>query len=302
MLSIRADAAFGVGLSIMTDAISGTVMDLAGRIVAQDWLTLTAVDIDSILDSCSLLYHRLLVLSGVDHKRVAGVGAGVTGYFTGLGRQVNPPEPLDALAMVEIDHLLAERLQRPVWVDNDGNVAAMGEALTGAGQKYANFGYIFFAMGIGGAVVINGQVFPGAFGNAGEFGGVLPPEDYDARPTLELLRRMIASRGTAPADIYDMIRDFQMDTPGVEDWVTHAVPKLNAIVSAVAAVLDPDAIVLGGRLPKPLAARLAQELKYYSMPRRGVAKPFPAIIVSEVEGDAAAIGAAATPLKSQFFS
>lgn len=301
-LSIQADAAFGVGLSIMTDAISGTVMDLAGNIIAKDWLRLTSVNIDSILEDCRILYDRLLEQSGAEHKRVAGVGAGVTGYFIGQGRQLNPPEPLDALAMVEIDHLLAETLQRPVWVDNDGNVAAMGEALTGAGQRYATFGYIFFAMGVGGAVVINGQVFPGAFGNAGEFGGVLPPEGHEERPTLELLRRMIARHGPAPADIYEMIRDFRMETPGVEDWIAHSLPKLNAIVSAVAAVLDPEAIVLGGRIPKALAARLAQDITFYSMPRRGIAKPFPELVISEVQGDAAAIGAAATPLKARFFS
>ena len=156
-------------------------------------------------------------------------------------------------------------------------------------------------MGIGGAVVINGSVFPGAFGNAGEFAGILPPELQQERPSLELLRLTMAKHGHAYRDIYEMIRHFDLSHPGVAEWIAIAAPKLSAIASAVAAVIDPEAIVLGGRIPKSLATRLTEAIQFYNVPRRGISRPIPKIIVSEVEGDAAAIGAASMPLKSRFF-
>lgn len=300
-LVLNQNAAFGVGLSIMTDAVSGTVMDLSGAVVARHWQRLTAVDLDTVLETCRSVYDALLRTAGVGRHQVAGIGAAVTGYFVSQGRRLNPPSPLDALHLVEIDQILTTVLRRPVWVDNDGNLAAMGETLSGIGRTTETFGYLFFAMGLGGAVVINGRLFPGAFGNAGEFAGILPPQMHDERPTLELLRQMMAQRGRRYGDIYEMIQHFDISDPGVEDWIERSVPKLSAVASAIAAVLDPQAIVLGGRIPKPLAARLCDEIEFYSVPRRGMPKPFPKLVVSEVQGDAAAIGAAAMPLKARFF-
>lgn len=301
LLQLNRDAAHAVGLSIMTDAVSGAVMDLSGAVVATRWHHLPAVDRGAILACCRKVYDELLEAGGLGPRAVAGVGVGVTGYFTGINRQVNPPDPLDALAMVDLDRLLAETLERPVWVDNDGNVAAMGEALNGIGRRHATFAYLYFAMGLGGAIVINGSLYPGVFGNAGEFAGILPPSDHDQRPTLELLRALMAERGQPHRDIYDMIRHFDMAAPGVAEWLTLAGPRLNAVISAIAAVLDPEAIVLGGRIPRPLSEQLVEAAEFYSVPRRGVEKPYPKLLVTEVDGDAAAIGAAAIPLKARFF-
>lgn len=300
-LELNRGAAHSVGLSIMTDAVSGTVMNLAGEVVATRWQHLVAFDQASILGSCRDLYDELLGAAGLMSRDVAGVGVGVTGAFTGKGRQVNPPEPLDALALVDLDQLLADTLERPIWVDNDGNVAAMGEALNGVGRRHATFAYLFFAMGFGGGVVINGALYPGVFGNAGEFAGILPPEQQDTRPTLELLRMLMARHDRHYRDIYEMIRHFDPDAPAIADWLDLVVPKLSAVASAISAVLDPEVIVLGGRLPQPLADRLVQAITYYSVPRRGLIKPLPALLVTEVDGDAAAIGAAAVPLKARFF-
>lgn len=300
-LHLNRNSVFGVGLSIMTDAVSGAVMDIAGNVVSEDWLRLPATDADTIMTVCQNLFVQLLAQAGVRKEQVIGVGAGVTGYFVGHGRHFNPPDPLDSLAFVDVDAMLSDVLDLPVWIDNDGNVAAMGELIAGVGARYRSFAYLFFSMGIGGAIVIDGRLIPGAFGNAGEFGGVIPPQDHDIRPTLELLRVMMADRGREYATIYDMLRDFDINAPGVEEWIDLTRPILTLICSSIGAVVDPAAIVLGGRLPKALAERLTREVEFFSVPRRGVPKPFPEVVVSAVTGDAAAIGAAATPLNAMFF-
>lgn len=300
-LLLNHDAAYSVGLSIMTDAVSGVVMNLGGEVIAKHWIHLTDVHRDAIFHSAKTVFDQLVAATGIDHHRIAGVGVAVTGFFVGRGRQVNPPDPLGEIAFIEIDRELVASVQRPVWLENDGKAAAMGEALTGIGRRFPTFAYIFFSMGLGGAVVIDGRVFPGVFGNAGEFAGIWRLDEQDDRPTLEQLRRMMAQGGVAHPDIYAMISDFDVDAPGVEEWIDRALPRLDQLASAISAVLDPEAVVLGGRIPKALAQRLADRMAVYGIPRRNVIKPNPQIVVSTVSGDAAAIGAAATPLKARFF-
>ncbi len=300
-LMLRTEAAYGVGLSIMTDALSGAVMNLGGEIVATDSVRLGGFGVEDVLAGAAVVYASLLARARIEPRQVCGVGGAVTGFFLGQGRRVNPPDPLGALSGVDLDRLLADRLSRPVWVDNDGNAAAMGEALNGVGRRHGGFAYIYFAMGIGGAVVINGQVFSGAFGNAGEFGGVFSPQDYEERPTLEFLRLTLARHGQHFPDIATMVDRFDLTLPGVEPWIVGVLPKLDLLASAIAAVVDPEVIVLGGRIPLALGEELARRMGFYTKPRHGTERPFPQIVAGEVKGDATAIGAAAIPLKSVFF-
>lgn len=67
------------------------------------------------------------------------------------------------------------------------------------------------------------------------------------------------------------------------------------------ALLDPHAIVFGGRLPKVLAERLIASLSIDNQPRRDRKRPEPRLVPAEAPGAATAIGAASLPLKELFF-
>ena len=69
-----------------------------------------------------------------------------------------------------VRELLEQRLKLPVFVDNDGNVAALAEHRYGAGRGYEHMIYATLATGIGGGLIINGQLFRGMHGMAGEIG------------------------------------------------------------------------------------------------------------------------------------
>jgi glucokinase len=73
--------------------------------------------------------------------------------------------------------LLNERFKVPVTLDNDANVAALGEYIYGAGRGYKNIFYITVSTGIGGGIIINGEIFHGVSSGAGELGHtVVQPE------------------------------------------------------------------------------------------------------------------------------
>ena len=301
-LSLTEGRYFSLGLSIMTDAVSGVLMRLSGEVVAEAAVRFDRVDVASVLAAADRLVDELIAVSGVEREAIFGIGAAITGYFIGQAKRVNPPDPLGAFADLDLDSLLCERYGRPVWLDNDGNAAAIGEALCGRGRDYPSFAYVYLGMGIGGGVVIDGRLHPGAFGNAGEVAGTMPGHLFAERPTAESLRASIDRHGVALADISEMLERFDPAWPGVEEWIAQTMPHFEAICSAIAAILDPHAIVLGGRLPRPVAERLCEDIGFYQINRHGLTKPMPALCASNViEGDATALGAASIPLKACIF-
>jgi len=298
-LSLRPDAVHSVGVSVMTDAIHMVLVDFSGGVVAERELRLEMSKPTAVAEHIRAAIDTMLAAQGLDRTTLAGAGLGVTGYFVGPGDRVNPPAPLDDWALVELTPLMSEILGCGVWLDNDGNVAALGEALFGAGRLYASFAYLFFAAGFGGGVVIDGALVRGHHGNSGEFGACVPPGF--PIPNLERLRASIAASQDRPIGLAEALDLADPAAPDVSEWLTEAAGSLNLVISSIAGVLDPEAIVLGGRLPSALSEALIARLAFHNPERRGYRRPMPRLMASHLAGDATAIGAATLPLKAAFF-
>jgi predicted NBD/HSP70 family sugar kinase len=297
---VNGDAAFAIGLSITTDRISATILNLRGdRLGGIDTLP-SSSSREAILDSCAALVEGLLSAHVKDRNRVIGIGLVMTGFFVDE-RRVNPPELLAELAHIDLPALLQERCGFPVMLENDGTAAATAEAFLGVGRKYPTFAYLHFAAGIGGGVVLDGQVIRGWRGNAGEMRSMFTAETVDDRPTLELLRAMLCEDGHSMPTIAAMVDQFDIGWPTIGRWMDRCLPGLNLIVSTVSAIFDPAVIVLGGRLPRELALRLIDHIKPFTQPRLGVMPPLVPILAAEIVDDPAVIGGAAMPLRAYFF-
>jgi predicted NBD/HSP70 family sugar kinase len=98
-----------------------------------------------------------------------------------------------------------------------------------------------------------------------------------------------------------MLENFELDAPGVEQWLGEAERSVSLVVSAISAITDPDVIVLGGRLPAALAASLIPRLSFFNPARRARHRPIPKIVGTQAPGDASVMGAATLPLKALFF-
>ncbi len=299
-LRLNADAAHGIGLAIMTDAIALVILDLAGNVRGRATARLASVELDRAIAQIATMIDETTRDAGLDSARRVGIGVGVTGYFIGDGARLNPPPQLDPWALIPLDAVLAERLGGPVLIENDGNVAAVGEAMLGAGKGVSDFAYIYFAAGLGGGVIANGVPLRGAYGNAGEFASILPL-DWPV-PNLENLRLYLAERGRAWPDLHAMLAGMPVGDPLIEDWLDRCAASLNLIASAIFAACDPSLIVLGGRLPPALAEKVTARITLTNPDRRGHRRPVPRIVASSLPEDAAAIGAATLPLRAAFFT
>lgn len=298
-LRLAGDAAFSVGVSVMADAVTLVLMDFAGTVRARASAALEREDFASGARQIGKMIATATTDAGLDPARRLGIGCGVTGYFIGDDARFNPPALLESWALLPLDTLLAGMLGGPVWADNDGNVAAVGEAMLGVGRTCADFAYLYFAAGFGGGVIARGAPLRGARGNVGEFASILP--DGWMQPNLESLRHHLAARGMAYADLRIMLRDLDLALPAVEEWLDLCAPSLNLVASAISATLDPSMIILGGRMPKDLADRMATRIRFTNPARRGHHRPVPHVLSSTMGNDAAAIGAALMPMRSAFF-
>jgi len=293
--------AYSFGVALVTDALSVVLMDFAGNVLFEELTAMPSMAQRVVLEELDVLFEKALTACRVDRKKVLGVGVGISGYNFGKGARFNTPRQLDEWALIEIDDVLNSHLGLPVWVENDGNAAAIGESLLGVGRTYQNFAYLFIATGIGGGIITNHQLLRGCNGNAGEIGLILPSQIYP-HPNLEILRQIVTRHGIEVDSVTDMLEQFDVNWPGVEDWISRTRDSMSLIVSALAAILDPEAIVLGGRIPKALARKVIPHVEVYDHYRRAEPRPLPRIVLGESPGDACAIGASMLPFKRFFFS
>lgn len=300
-VEIAPDFQYTFGVAMMTDALSVVLMDFAGIVLEQAFFPMPVMSRVNVLDKLDFTFEKFMRKRRLSRDKVFGIGVGISGYCLGGRGRYNTPRALDEWALVDIESIMSARLGFRVWVENDGNAAAIGESLVGAGRTYSDFVYLFVSTGIGGGVVIDHSLMRGRNGNGGEIGLILPRGAY-AQPDLTLLRNLIAKSGVEIEGISDMLERFSINWAANQEWIERSRDSFSLIVSALAATLDPDAIIVGGRLPKLLAQKLIPHIEIFDDARRAEPRPMPRILVSETSGDTCAIGAAALPFHSHFFA
>ena len=219
-----------------------------------------------------------------------------------------------------LKRLIQERLQIPTFIENDVNLAALGESQFGVGRGVQNLVCIFVGTGIGGGLILNGELYRGQEGAAGEVGYMVPEPDLlahcydDSFGCLESLaggpgvvRRVkrAVGRGVQTSlsvnggglDTLTAKQVFQAARDGdalAQEIVTETVDYLAEAVANVACTLNPEMIVLGGGLTRS-GDLLLEPIK----DRVGRVVPFlPRIVLTELGDDAVLYGAIALAIRA----
>jgi len=156
--------ALACGVDVGGTKILGGVVDEQGTIVEEVRVTSPATDPDAIQEAIA---DVVLELKG--RHQISSVGVGAAGYIDKARRTVMfAPN----IAWRDVD--LADRLEKsvdlPVVVENDGNAAAWGEFAFGAGADVDDLLMVTVGTGVGGGIVLDGELYRGAFGVGGEIG------------------------------------------------------------------------------------------------------------------------------------
>ena len=170
LLEIHPEGAFAVGLMSQPSSLTAVILNLNGDLVySQQWDITLRDNSPQAIDLVAQCVEELFSKSGIPREKIIGVGLGMSGLIDAEGGCC-----IDSWMMnwqnVEISRPLEERLGIPVFLDNDVNCLAIYEKLFGQGQPYHHFLVVAIGQGVGLGIVINGDLYRGAFGGAGEFG------------------------------------------------------------------------------------------------------------------------------------
>ncbi len=306
-----------IGVDLGGTNVNSAVVDDDGRISHRAWRSVSGsrtagevVDrlvacVDTTMDSCG-------------RDRVAGVGVGTPGLIIAdTGTVVyapNVPEWVD----LPLRSILHDRLRLPVTIENDANAAAIGEHWVGGAAGHANIVCITLGTGVGGAIIMNNEVWRGSNGAGGEIGhmtvvehgrmcGCGAPgclEAYASATALacqarELLQNgqesILADRVGGDLDRIDaaMIAEAARQGDELARAVMHrAATLLGTAVSSLTNLLNPELIVIGGGVIKagdlifePVRAEVARRAYRWSA---GILR----IVPAKLGDDAGIIGAA----------
>ncbi|ATC83522.1 MULTISPECIES: ROK family transcriptional regulator [Pseudoalteromonas] len=295
-IALNPEYGFTFGLAILLDAISVAVMDFTGKVIYTHMQLMSDMSINNVLKSAQKLVDDISAEHNIASEKVLGMGVGISGFFSSMDGKMNTHHMLEEWSQVDIIDIVSKHFQLPTWVVNDATGAAAGEGVAGIGREYKNFVYMFVSAAFGGGIVNNGDVLRGTYGNAGELGDMLPPKLY-AHPNLELLKRILKKNGVAVDSIYDLHDNFDPEWPGVEEWLFKVQDSFDLVATCCSALLDAEAIIIGGHIPKELAEKVIARTEVYAQFRRGAKRPMPKLVVSNINNFPVSIGAATLPFR-----
>ena len=127
------------------------------------------------------MVYRMRALAkgaGIPFDNIAGVGIAMPSHIDYEQGLVVNSSNLPLWHNVRARDILSAKLGMPVWLDNDANVASWAEFRMGAGRGARHMLYLTLSTGIGGSIIINGEIYRGDHGAAGEFGHILVSDQY----------------------------------------------------------------------------------------------------------------------------
>jgi glucokinase len=185
------------------------------------------------------------------HKNARAIGVGTPGPADAAGRIAIVGINLDGWQNIPLADWLEVRTGLPTTIANDANCAGLGEAWLGAGRRFRNFILLTLGTGVGGAIILEGKLFVGHQGAAGELGLVTlnpdgPPCNSGNQGSLEQYVSVVAIRrrtGMEPEELGKLAK--AGDAFALEFWRNYGRDLGIGLTSSIY-ILAPEAVVIGG--------------------------------------------------------
>ena len=297
---INPDSRFSIGLNVDRDHITLVVLDFVGKVRGRASREIHFAKPDAGRTFFRRSVGQLLAKTGIKRERLVGVGVA---FPDDIARAHLPDQPADyaAWASVRIEDLIRDILAIPVFIENDAAAAAIGEMQFGSGHRYRSFFYLLVTAALGGGLVADGGYIRGAGGRSGEIGWLhgsnAAGEIHQLQNIVSLscLYSRLAEKGFRVATPRGLIRLEPAARSIVDRWISESTEALVESFLAINCLINPQAILIGGRLPAELVDRLANSLNdrlsVYASQVPAIA-PVSRALTSD---DAPAVGAAILP-------
>lgn len=259
-----------LGVDIGGTRVKTALVDATGSIVSKfDFDTGEGSTAGTVCQRIGEALAENLARAGLEGSSVRAVGVGIPGFLDPVAGVVGEAVNLHWVD-VPFVQLLVNELGLPVTIENDANVAALGEAWAGAGAGHTTALCVTVGTGVGGGIVLDGRLHRGVSGMAGEVGHLVVQRtdgircncgQYGCLETLAsataIVRnaRQAQAEGNLPAEpaITEALQVFALAEEGhsaAERVISDAADWLGYGLSLIAIVINPDVIVIGGGVSK----------------------------------------------------
>ncbi|MDX1664848.1 MAG: ROK family transcriptional regulator [Candidatus Promineifilaceae bacterium] len=322
LVQFNYDARYLIGVDIGATHLTIVLMDMGGRVTAHaQRVYAVAADPSGTTTMVLKLITEILEEGQQTLTTVLGMGVAVPAPLAGEGLDRLSGIILPAWAGYDLRSALQATLPLPIYVDNDANAGAIAERWWGHGKESANLAYIKLGTGVGGGLIIAGEIHRGDGGTAGEIGHTpIDPEGPRCRCGKQ---GCLESYLGAPALVREVAR--LRRARGADALAAQPVTTVSSLVAAARAgdfvcqqvivqaggylglalanllnLLNPGLIVLGGDLTgagAPFLEAVQRNIVRQAMPK---AAQEARILFSELGNDVIAIGAATLALQQAF--
>jgi predicted NBD/HSP70 family sugar kinase len=300
-------AGWVVGIDVGRQWVRAAIADITGALVARRDERARVRSASTLIGQIGTLAHELAAEAGLRWNQVTHATVGSPGVFDPVRGMVAMAPNIPGWGRHGLVEAVREQLGTNVSFENDVNLAALGEQSRGHGQNARNFVYLWVGTGVGLGVVLDGELYRGSRGAAGEI-AYLPIGAGDPRDPANR-RRGAFEEAAAGAGIVRTAAAQGMDPSLTAKRVFAAARRGDAAagraveaeaarlamgIATVSAVLDPELVILGGGVGRNgdlLLEPIERELRELS--------PFrPRVVVSALGDDAVLHGAVATALEA----
>jgi predicted NBD/HSP70 family sugar kinase len=297
---VNPNSCFSIGLNVDRDHVTLVVIDFTGKVRARASREIHFARPATVRIFFQRSIGRLLAKAGIARTRLVGVGVAFPDDIT---RAHLPDQPADyaAWASVRIDDLIRDVLGIPVFIENDAAAAAIGEMQFGSGHRYRSFFYLLVTAALGGGLVADGSYFRGANGRSGEIGWMRAHNSTGEESQLQNIVSLsciysrLASQGFRVATPNGLMHLPLSARLIVDRWIHESTEALVNSFVAINCLINPEAILIGGRLPAPLVDRLAASLNRRMAAFTAQIPAIAPVARALTSDDAPAVGAAILP-------
>jgi predicted NBD/HSP70 family sugar kinase len=249
------EAALVLGLDLGARFLRGAICDLRGEVRARQDLELRAADVEEALTAVAGLRDSLVETSGLAGDLIDCVVVGVPGVVEASTGELRLAANVQGLEGRQLADELRERLGLTVALENDINLAALGEHWAGVARGVPDFVFLSIGTGMGAGLVFEGEVHRGHHGAAGEVDFALLGlgEEVDpSGPAVSALAAQLAAAGglttrlVAPFDVRAVFAAARGGDALGRAVVEEEARRIALHIAPIAAVADVGLVVLGG--------------------------------------------------------
>ena len=300
-------AGWVVGIDVGRSVVRAAIGDLNGDIVARRDERARASTADTLISQIGEVAHALAREAGIKWKQVTFATVGSPGVFEPSRGLVSLAHNLPGWGRHGLVEAVERELGTNIAFENDVNLATVGEQWRGLGKDVSNFVYLHVGTGVGMGLVLNGELYRGSTGAAGEI-GYLPLAAADphdpANRRRGALESALGAKGvveaasssgmSAPLTPKKVLAAARKGDERARKVVALVAERIALAIAAVVPVVDPELVILGGGIARNgdlLLEPIERELRAIS--------PFlPRLEMSALGEDAELHGAVALSLQA----